>query len=253
MKNQYFGDVGDYGKYGLLRYLAGQGITIAVNWYLTMDDESNDGNNRRYLAKDKNQIYDPELFDVLKAMYAKNEKDVSRFASLRMIPGAIYFNKTVKPELSTLTVSEKRTERERWHHEALEACSGTKLVFLDPDNGLRAGTPSAKKDAVKYVYSSEVADYYKHGQDVVYYCHRGRRTDAQWEKAKHLMQVDCPNAVLMGITYHRGTQRSYIFVIHPEREKLYRELIDSFLATSWGGCFTDEFKAKKPTIRATVD
>ena len=34
MKNQYFGDIGDYGKYGLLRWLAGQGLSIAVNWYL---------------------------------------------------------------------------------------------------------------------------------------------------------------------------------------------------------------------------
>ena len=35
MKNQYFGDVGDYGKYGLLRFIAKRGVTIAVNWYLT--------------------------------------------------------------------------------------------------------------------------------------------------------------------------------------------------------------------------
>ena len=39
MKNQYFGDVGDYGKYGLLRFIAKRGVTIAVNWYLTLDDQ----------------------------------------------------------------------------------------------------------------------------------------------------------------------------------------------------------------------
>ena len=253
MKNQYFGDVGDYGKYGLLRYLAGYGITIAINWYLTADDESNDGNIRGYFAKEKNRIYDPELFDVLKAMCDRKQKDVSLFATLRMIPSAIYFNKTVEPVLSTLTRSEKRAERERWHREAHDACGGAILVFLDPDNGLRSGTPSAKKDSVKYVYSSEAADYYERGQDVVYYCHKGRRTDAQWEKAKHLMQADCPSAVLMGVTYHRGTQRSYIFVIHPEREHLYRDLLNSFLETKWKDCFTDEFKTKKPAIRATMD
>ena len=32
MKNQYFGDVGDYGKYGLLRFIAKRGVSIAVNW-----------------------------------------------------------------------------------------------------------------------------------------------------------------------------------------------------------------------------
>ena len=43
MKNQYLGDIGDYGKYGLLRFLASKGIQIGVNWYLTKNDNSNDG------------------------------------------------------------------------------------------------------------------------------------------------------------------------------------------------------------------
>ena len=30
MKNQYVGDIGDYGKYGLLRFLAKHGICIEV-------------------------------------------------------------------------------------------------------------------------------------------------------------------------------------------------------------------------------
>ena len=56
MKNQYFGDVGDYGKYGLLRFIAKRGVTIAVNWYLTPDDQSNDGHIRGYLTIDKRRI-----------------------------------------------------------------------------------------------------------------------------------------------------------------------------------------------------
>lgn len=42
MKNQYIGDIGDYGKYGMLRYLEKSGIKIGVNWYLTENDDSND-------------------------------------------------------------------------------------------------------------------------------------------------------------------------------------------------------------------
>lgn len=40
MKNQYLTDLGDYGKYGLLRFLTGKGVRIGVNWYLTPDDGS---------------------------------------------------------------------------------------------------------------------------------------------------------------------------------------------------------------------
>ena len=78
MKHQYFGDVGDYGKYGLLRYIAKRGVTIAVNWYLTPDDQSNDGSIRGYLANEKNRIFDPELFDVLREMCIYKEKALSQ-------------------------------------------------------------------------------------------------------------------------------------------------------------------------------
>ena len=30
MKNQYFGDIGDYGKYGLLKFLTQHDVKIAV-------------------------------------------------------------------------------------------------------------------------------------------------------------------------------------------------------------------------------
>ena len=242
MKNQYFGDIGDYGKYGLLRLLGERGLSIAVNWYLTPKDESGDGNMRGYLSKDKDRRYDPELYDVLREMCTREEKDVRLFAKRGMIPGAIYHDDIVEPVPgSSLSVSEKQAARECWHQRALKACAGPELVFLDPDNGLRPGCPSARKDAPKFVYAAEVCDYYDRGQDVVYYCHKGRRTMAQWESAKHIM-LDCrPEATLLGVTYHRGTQRSYIFMVHPEREEMYQKLLKGFLETAWMECFTDEF------------
>ena len=53
MKNQYIGDIGDYGKYGMLRYLEKSGVKIGVNWYLTENDDSNDGKFTTYLDNDK--------------------------------------------------------------------------------------------------------------------------------------------------------------------------------------------------------
>jgi hypothetical protein len=42
MKNQYVGDIGDYGKYSLLRFLSLHGIQIGINWYLTENDQSSE-------------------------------------------------------------------------------------------------------------------------------------------------------------------------------------------------------------------
>ena len=73
MKNQYFGDIGDYGKYGLLKFLAQHNVKIAVNWYLTENDENKfgDGGLIDYL-KDKYERkyskYDPDLFGILQKM-----------------------------------------------------------------------------------------------------------------------------------------------------------------------------------------
>ena len=127
MKNQYFGDVGDYGKYGLLRFIAKRGVTIAVNGYLTPDDQSNEGHIRGYLTNDRDRKYDPELFDVLREMSIHKEKNVGRFAEREMIPGTIYFDSIVQPQLSdsTLSVTDKRLARERWHQQAQATGTGT--------------------------------------------------------------------------------------------------------------------------------
>ena len=67
MKNQYFGDAGDYEKYSLLKFLAEHDAKIAVNWYLTQDDDNRPGDRKftDYL-EEKNERkyseYDHDLF-----------------------------------------------------------------------------------------------------------------------------------------------------------------------------------------------
>jgi hypothetical protein len=33
MQDRYAGDIGDYGKFALLRALASEGLSVGVNWY----------------------------------------------------------------------------------------------------------------------------------------------------------------------------------------------------------------------------
>ena len=238
MKNQYFGDVGDYGKYGLLRYLANNGIKIAVNWYLTPDDSSNDGKHITYLEKNDMQRYDTELFMVLKEMIRAGQRDVLSFEKRDMIPSAVYYNQLLHVDGDSR--AEKRAFRTRWHQEALRACEKADLVFLDPDNGACEKEPESAKDSIKYCYADEIADYYTSGKNVVYYCSKGRRTYEQWENTKELMKRKIPNAKLAIITFHKGTQRSYIFVLHQNDFRKYMELIKKFLR-QWPKIFTEEF------------
>jgi hypothetical protein len=237
MKNQYFGDVGDYGKYGLLRFLAKHDIKIAVNWYLTADDGSNDGKHITYLNDAKNRSYDPELYDILKEMVSAGTRSVTDFQEKNMIREAVYYDRLL--EVEGTSKKERQENRRLWHEKAMETCQDAELVFLDPDNGACEMESRSAKDAVKYCYAEEIADYFEAGQEVVYYCQKGRRTEEQWENAKNLMKRRIPEASLTAVTFHRGTQRTYIFVLHKENYRRYEELLQSFLK-DWAKIFTYE-------------
>lgn len=50
MQDRYTGDIGDFGKLGLLRILESQGLTIGINWSRTPDEDHNDdGKYTKYL------------------------------------------------------------------------------------------------------------------------------------------------------------------------------------------------------------
>ena len=67
MKNQYFGDINDYRKYGLIRLLADSGvIRTGICWMLTPDDTSTDGRFTKYLDEpEEYKKFDPDLYDFL--------------------------------------------------------------------------------------------------------------------------------------------------------------------------------------------
>ena len=67
MKDQYFGDVNDYRKYGLLReILASANVRLGVCWMLTAPDSRTDGAHVAYLDNPKKyRVFDCELFDWL--------------------------------------------------------------------------------------------------------------------------------------------------------------------------------------------
>lgn len=79
MKDNYVADIGDYGKYALLRHLTASREdgtappALGVVWYLTEHtEENNDGRHTRYLEKaDAYRALDPALFDHLTDIIAR--------------------------------------------------------------------------------------------------------------------------------------------------------------------------------------
>ncbi len=241
MKNQYVGDIGDYGKYSLLRAFINAGVKIGINWYLTENDDSNDGKFTDYLKnKDVYRKYDPELFDVIKKIAPKKNKSVMDIQNSGVLPGVVFYSDILHP---IGTPSDRRDIRERWFEESIHVLEAADLIFMDPDNGLLEDNNASKIGGEKYVLPDEVKQYFNAGHNVVYYCHKGRRNMYQWFDHKSFMFNMIPEAKPAVLTYHKGSQRSYIFLIHDVDFEKYRCIIDKF-TRRWFGIFTEEYTDK---------
>ena len=75
--------------------------------------------------------------------------------------------------------------------------------------------------------------------NVIYYCHKGRRKQEAWIRYMMCMSRLLPEARSIVLTYHKGTLRSYVFLIHDGDYDNYRRIIDSFLE-KWKRIFTEE-------------
>lgn len=241
MKNQYVGDINDYGKYGLLRFLAGKGIRIGINWYLTENDSTGHGKDRDYLHKTTERYLDPELFDELRYIAFQDDKSVKMIETAGLIPGALFYNQVLNSHAAEMTLSARETERTLWFSNSKIVLGDAELIFADPDNGLTTTKTARTKESEKYILPEEIVEYYYSGKNVVYYCHKGRRSWEDWEKAKADVKKMVRDAKIAVLTYRKGRSPSFVFVLHPDDYINYMRLIGDFDRTDWHNSFTREY------------
>ncbi len=166
MKNQYFGDINDYRKYGLLRLLSGSAkLSTAVCWMLTADDGRSDGKKVSYLKQPRPwRGFDPDLYDTLRELVLSREiRNVNSAEASGILPSARYF-----PEL----LSDDQQARTDYFERFRAFARDCDVVFFDPDNGLEVKSPRVGgKDSSKYLYWSEVTEFYSLGYSVLIYQH----------------------------------------------------------------------------------
>jgi hypothetical protein len=168
LKDQYFGDVNDYRKYGLLRaLLAGSGLSLLVAWMLTRDDGGRDGGCRSFMKKPERwRHHDPELYDGL-SVFQDSSPEVSLIQCSGLLPHASFHSEPVP---------DGRLRRDSWQSGLLEAASSVDLVFLDPDNGVEVpSVPIGCRDSSKYLSWSEIEHLWGIGCSLLIYQHYPRR------------------------------------------------------------------------------
>ena len=116
MQDRYTGDIGDFGKLGLLRVLQSRSLTIGVNWYLTPDEDHNDdGKHTKYLKDESYRKYDEALWLELNQIVDAKQRRVSTLQNDRILQAVFY------DEILDFTGKEKAERmliREEWHKEA---------------------------------------------------------------------------------------------------------------------------------------
>lgn len=232
MKNQYIGDIGDYGKYGLLRFLKANEIDIGVNWYLTPDDGRTDGNHTEYLSDTRMSVYDPEVYKAMREIAFRKDKTIRMLEQNPVLQGFRFYDAMM--DFSGLHWRDRAGARLKWHAAAMYALRDSALVFADPDTCLSTAHRPSQKDAQKYILPLEIVDYYRRGQQVMYYHHRSRKNEDGWMEEKRRIKAFLPDAMLLALSFHRWSARTFIFVVHRDQFERYSRLTNAFVQSAWG-------------------
>lgn len=237
MQNRYVGDVGDFGKYGLLRNISKSNLTIGINWYLTLDESGNeDGKHISYLLKDDYKECDNDLHNSLNEIVLQNQRNIESIEKSNIFPNATIFYNQILDFNKETNWANKMDLRRSWHTKAIERLSGSDIVFLDPDNGLQVKSTSLTSEkGNKYIGCNELEDYFKLNKSIIFYNHRERKSEEEYlNKFRKLKEINAfKNSTIMGLKFRRGTIRDYIFILQPQHVCIIKDCCDSMLNSKW--------------------
>ena len=247
MQDRYVGDVGDFGKYGLLRRLCredehGSALRLGVLWYLfDGHDQSapNDGRHTQYFCRpsrhERNlRNCDPELFDMMPRLLEK--RLVSTVETLGVLPDDTVFFKDGLNFDSTPN-KERSGKRRDWMRSGLDRVKEAEIVFFDPDNGLEV--PSRDRHSLKgpkHVYYDDLLPCWQRGQSLVVYHHLGRSADAREQistRCRDLRRL-LPGARPAALRFRRRSSRVYFVLPNSLHASLLELRTKALLESPWG-------------------
>lgn len=241
MQDKYVADIGDYGKYGLLRKIEKK-YKLGVNWYRFPDEVGNDGKFISYLNEEKYRKCDPELFDKLHDLIVQKGRNVSSIESCGIFSDSVLFFSDMLLLDPKVGYKEREQWRKQWHESAVRVLRDCEVIFLDPDNGVQVSSvpiaSAGKKNGGKYVAIDELADYYYSGKTVILYNHRGRqKTSDYYKRFKDISnEINCKNVYSM--CFHRGTVRDYIFFCQNKHSEFISNICKEMMNSYWKSHFS---------------
>ena len=230
MQDRYAGDIGDFGKYGLLRALCGEdehgpALRLGVLWYAFEGDKEQspgDGRHTSYVHSERGGSFeecDPGLFTIMRTIVCRGTRSIAEIEKSGALPhDTRYFScpltfRAMKPG------NPRALKRRTWLAAARHAVEGAALVFADPDNGLE--TPSVGQltaKGPKYVYYKDLEFLQDGERSTVVYHHLGRQKHEQQitRRLGELRERFDTAREAFALRYRRGTARAYFVLPAPK-------------------------------------
>jgi hypothetical protein len=248
MQNRYVGDVGDFGKYGLLRWLLVDDhgtlqLRLAVLWYLVQDEtHNNDGGHTSYLSKSSTALSrcDPVLFSQLQQVVAR-ERAVSAVERSDILPSGTRFHSSRLVYERADTMAVRKLKRQEWFRQAGKCAAGADLVFLDPDNGLQCNSVTRySRTGVKYAYYSDITSLGTPTTSLLLYHHLSRQGTAAEQIVRHAdaLATSVPNDYrIAALRFRRGSARVFFVATAPRHQDHVAGRLGAFMRSPWSDHF----------------
>ena len=166
MKNQYFGDINDFRKYGLLRAFLSSPCSLGICWMCTPDDGGNDGKFLKYLRQPRHfRHFDPELYDWMANCVSIDCRSLAMIENNNILADTLFHSSILTDDIA---------QRQLYFKNMLDRFKSVHLIFFDPDNGIEVSVPAGKRKTCKYLYWSEIEQVWQRGHSVLIYQHFGR-------------------------------------------------------------------------------
>ena len=244
MQDRYVGDVGDYGKYGLLRYLLNRtNLRLLVAWYRVINEFGNkDGKHTSYLQqRGKYRECDAELFDSLSLIISTGSRTLEQVDISGLFPeDSVFASEPLSYKgttaLSPLGRSKRQQIRDAWLSSWVNRCSRDSLVYLDPDNGI--ATDKTPATSLKHCFPDDIRAVWNKGSSMVIYHHLNRHRD----HGTHVEQIQTmvrnlneviPKASLTCVHFRRGTSRAFFVAVQPTHADSLLPNLRAYQESSW--------------------
>jgi hypothetical protein len=261
MQDRYSGDVGDFGKFSLLRYLFGNSQNrIGIIWYLSPDESHNgDGGHIDYLTNRGFLACDKYICEKLSAV-VRGTRSVAALEKTGLLPANTVFIRErldfhLKfPSQRQIDRQERKERRTQWFKGAVLGVSKCSVVFLDPDNGLQIPSCSntSQVKSGKFAYYSEVLELAKDKNVTVIYHHLGRNgthVDQISTRVFELREHIDPTGTIFALRYWPYSPRAYFILTAKSEEKRIRENLLSFVHSSYGKYWDSYCEERPPNDR----